>query len=93
LILRPYMMDNRRTQPHKPHTQSRRNVLARSSSLLAAAGAGAIRKPFGLAQSTPLWFYVSREIARRAQDRHLEQVVGWMVAEVIMRLLQADPRS
>ncbi|HEY0733476.1 MAG TPA: heme peroxidase family protein [Herpetosiphonaceae bacterium] len=50
-------------------------------------------EPFGLAQSTPLWFYVLREAARRAQGQHLGPLGGRIVAEVIIGLLQADPRS
>lgn len=50
-------------------------------------------EPFGLAQSTPLWFYVLREAARRAQGQHLGPVGGRIVAEVMIGLLQADPRS
>lgn len=50
-------------------------------------------QPFGLAQSTPLWFYILREAEKRARGEHLGPVGGRLVAEVIIGLLEADSQS
>ena len=49
--------------------------------------------PFGLASSTPLWFYVLREAHVVTGGATLGPVGGRIVAEVILGLLALDPHS
>jgi hypothetical protein len=46
-----------------------------------------------LEQDTPLWFYVLKEAEVRANGERLGQVGGRIVAEVLIGLLQGDPKS
>lgn len=46
-----------------------------------------------LVRSTPLWYYILREAALRAEGKHLGPVGGRIVAEVLAGLLQGDPTS
>ncbi len=48
---------------------------------------------FGLADATPLWYYVLREADVQAGGRTLGPVGGRIVAEVIVGLLEGDPLS
>jgi hypothetical protein len=50
-------------------------------------------KPYGFEKSTPLWYYVLREAELRSGGLTLGQVGGRIVAEVLIGLLQADPKS
>jgi hypothetical protein len=47
----------------------------------------------GFERSTPLWYYVLEEAELLADGLHLGPVGGRIVAEVLVGLLQADPRS
>jgi Animal haem peroxidase len=47
----------------------------------------------GLDRSTPLWYYVLKEAEVVADGLHLGPVGGRLVAEVIVGLLQTDPKS
>ena len=47
-------------------------------------------QPFGLAESTPLWFYVLREAQVMERGLRLGPVGGRIVAEVIIGLLEGD---
>lgn len=47
----------------------------------------------GLANSTPLWFYLLREADKRADGQSLGPVGGRIVAEVFIGLLQTDELS
>jgi hypothetical protein len=47
----------------------------------------------GFQRSTPLWYYVLKEAELLADGLHLGPVGGRIVAEVLIGLLQADPRS
>lgn len=49
--------------------------------------------PYGLDQSTPLWFYILREADKHANGTHLGPVGGRIVAEVFIGLLELDPES
>ena len=46
-----------------------------------------------LVRSTPLWYYILREAAHRAEGKHLGPVGGRIVAEVLVGLLEGDPSS
>jgi hypothetical protein len=46
-----------------------------------------------LEQDTPLWFYVLKEAEVPANAERLGPVGGWIVAEVLIGLLQGDPNS
>lgn len=48
---------------------------------------------FGLAEHTPLWFYLLREADRHANGMHLGPVGGRIVAEVFVGLVELDPGS
>lgn len=50
-------------------------------------------RPFGLHQSTPLWFYVLREASVQYGGAHLGDVGGRIVAEVFIGLLMGDHNS
>ncbi len=50
-------------------------------------------KPYGFDKSTPLWYYVLREAELRADGLTLGKVAGRIVAEVLIGLIQSDPRS
>ena len=43
--------------------------------------------------STPMWFYILHEALVQAEGRHLGEVGGRIVAEVIIGLLHLDPKS
>ena len=47
----------------------------------------------GFERSTPLWYYVLKEAELLADGLHLGPVGGRIVAEVLLGLLQTDPRS
>ena len=47
----------------------------------------------GLAERSPLWYYVLREAKLHAQGQHLGEVGSRIVAETIVGLLKADPNS
>jgi hypothetical protein len=44
-----------------------------------------------LADRSPLWFYVLRELGDRAKSAGLGPIGGRIVAETLVRLLPADP--
>jgi hypothetical protein len=50
-------------------------------------------KPYGFDKSTPLWYYVLREAELRADGLTLGKLGGRIVAEVLIGLIQSDPRS
>ena len=50
-------------------------------------------QPYGFDKHTPLWFYVLREAEKQAGARHLGQVGGRIVAEVMIGVLQGDRSS
>jgi hypothetical protein len=52
-----------------------------------------VLKPYGFDRSTPLWYYVLREAELRADGLTLGKVGGRIVAEVLIGLIQSDPRS
>jgi hypothetical protein len=58
---------------------------------MASTGIGNISPAF--LTSTPLWFYILHEALVQAQGQRLGAVGGRIVAEVIIGLLQLDPRS
>jgi hypothetical protein len=47
----------------------------------------------GWSGETPLWYYVLRESDTRADGERLGEVAGRIVAEVLLSLIEADPRS
>ncbi len=49
--------------------------------------------PYGMAESSPLWYYVLKEAEFIEQGRRLGPVGGTIVGEVFVALLQADPDS
>jgi hypothetical protein len=50
-------------------------------------------EPYGFQSSTPLWYYTLKEAEVAADGLHLGPVGGRIVAEVLIGLLQSDPRS
>ena len=50
-------------------------------------------QPYGFQSSTPLWYYVLKEAELVTDGLHLGPVGGRIVAEVLIGLLQSDPRS
>jgi hypothetical protein len=50
-------------------------------------------EPYGMAGSTPLWFYILREAERRERGLRLGPVGARIVGEVFLGLLRADRRS
>jgi hypothetical protein len=50
-------------------------------------------KPYALHTRTPLWFYILREAEKQADGKHLGQVGGRIVAEVMTGLLFGDRSS
>jgi hypothetical protein len=54
---------------------------------------GELKHYKGFTTSTPLWYYALKEAEVVAQGLHLGPVGGRIVAEVLIGLLQSDPRS
>jgi hypothetical protein len=50
-------------------------------------------KPYGFDGNTPLWYYALKEAQLLEQGLHLGPVAGRIVAEVLIGLLQTDPRG
>jgi hypothetical protein len=50
-------------------------------------------RPYGFEKSTPLWYYLLREAELRSDGLTLGRVGGRIVAEVLIGLIEADPRS
>jgi hypothetical protein len=60
---------------------------------LAAADLVELKEYKGFATSTPLWYYALKEAELTADGLHLGPVAGRIVGEVLIGLLQSDPRS
>ena len=60
---------------------------------LSAADLAELKPYKGFATSTPLWYYTLKEAEVTADGLHLGPVAGRIVAEVLIGLLQSDPRS
>jgi hypothetical protein len=65
---------------------------AMGTSQLSAADLSEL-EPYGFQSSTPLWYYTLKEAEVVADGLHLGPVGGRIVAEVLIGLLQSDPRS
>ena len=50
-------------------------------------------RAFGWDGETPLWYYVLKESEIQAGGERLGEVGGRIVAEVLLGLLEGDPRS
>jgi hypothetical protein len=64
-----------------------------TSKELQSGVAGDIVKKTGIAESTPLWFYLLKEAEIKTAGQHLGPVGATIVAEVFVGLLKADPES
>ena len=60
---------------------------------LSAADLGELKHYKGFTSSTPLWYYALKEAEVAADGLHLGPVAGRVVGEVLIELLQSDPRS
>ena len=47
----------------------------------------------GAPEPTPLWFYILKESEVVAQGRHLGPTAGRIVGEILLGLVELDPRS
>ena len=68
-------------------------VAARMGIAPLAAAELADLEPYGMAGSTPLWFYILREAERRERGLRLGPVGARIVGEVFLGLLRADRSS
>jgi hypothetical protein len=78
----------------KAMQQADMNISALSVDEIGNNGAdGAKAKVLGLAEKTPLWYYILKEAQLRGDSQRLGPVGSRILAEVFVGLLEADPSS